>query len=93
MANSASFDDTALLEEVLDILARRGIAVSRLRVGQIELDVASVAVPVPVVAPIESLPPADPALRVHVPLDRLGPYGTGSLWPSGRPPSFGVKTE
>jgi hypothetical protein len=82
--NSATLDDTALLEEVLNILEQRGILVSRLRVGAIELDIASRVATTPVDVPFA---PSDPANRV-VPGGRGQVYGTPSLWPSGTAPTF-----
>lgn len=83
----ADLDTTAVLEEVLDLLERRGIRPQRLRVGDIEVDIAH-AEPLPSLQALPSAPPADPGLRVHVPLDRQGMYMTPSLWPNGVQPSF-----
>lgn len=80
-------DELGVLEELLDSLGRRGLAVSRLKFGSLELEFGS---PQPITTlPVAYKPPVDIVHQAD-----LGPdvprksYGVDSLWPNGVRPSF-----
>jgi len=83
-------DQLEVLEELLDSLERRGLAVHRVKFGDVELEFSQEpqkAQSPPQIAPWAPLP--RPQVEAKEPVPSIpDPYGASSLWPGGIRPSF-----